>query len=423
MVLGGRLHPDEIHQYLEPAHRYIWGYGTIPHEWHSGMRNVVAPGVIAGIFSLARTLGIQSSAVYLGLVHCIVGALSLTVISWCYDAVLARSDPQRASMAAWILALWVPWENLCFRTLGETFSTIALVAALRTFERPIPNHLLVGFWLGTAFVFRYPSALFAVPFAIAYVLRRDGKGFLQWIVGGCIALTLLGIADTFTWGKPFHSVFAYADYNLFRDRARIDFGQRPFWFYGLCFFGFTPIAMFAFVRRGLRIQSMPLAVAITYLLGMSLIAHKEPRFFLPMIPCLVVVAAAWLPEQPRKQYMVVVLCVVHSLISLAIYQRSGVCEGNVLRATQWIATQPTITSVTLVGVSHPGYVTLHRNVAIVGDAHNDIPRMLHWLDVRAPLHPTDYVVVRGDHAYVHLTQHGWITQCCFSEVCVMSGPR
>jgi hypothetical protein len=423
-VLGGRLHPDEVHQYLEPAHRYIWGYGTIPHEWYSGMRNVVVPGVIAGIFSLVRALGIETPRVYLGLVHCLVGALSLATISWCYEAVLVRSDSQRASIAAWILALWVPWQNLCFRTLGETFSAIALLAALHTYERPKPNPLLVGLWLGAAFVFRYPSALFALPFVTAYILRRDGKGLWHLFLGGSIALSLLGIADTLAWGKPFHSIVAYADYNLFRDRARIDFGEQPFWFYGVCFLGFVPIAMFAFAftRRNILLGSMHLAVAITYLVFMSLIAHKEPRFFLPVIPCLVVVAAPWLPEQSRKRYVVVALCIVHSLVALVGYKRLAICEGNAQLATQWLGTQPTITSVTLVGVSHPGYVNLHRNVVIVGDTHHDIPRMLRLLDAHSQ-RPTDYAVVRGSKAREHLTRSGWITQRCFSRVCVMSGPR
>ena len=49
VVIGGRLHPDEVHQWLEPAWRWVVGYGTTTREWYLGMRNVLGPGLVAFI--------------------------------------------------------------------------------------------------------------------------------------------------------------------------------------------------------------------------------------------------------------------------------------------------------------------------------------------------------------------------------------
>ena len=130
-ALGGRLHPDEVHQYLEPAHRMVWGYGARSHEWFRGMRNLAGPSLVAAPMALARALGVDDPRAHLALVHALFAALSLAAVACAYDLALARRDERAARVAAWSLALWLPWDNLAFRTLGEPLSTLAVMLALR----------------------------------------------------------------------------------------------------------------------------------------------------------------------------------------------------------------------------------------------------------------------------------------------------
>ena len=69
VVLGGRLHPDEVHQWIEPASRWVDGYGTISNEWYLGMRNVLGPGLVAGVLALCRALHLRGPALTLGVLH------------------------------------------------------------------------------------------------------------------------------------------------------------------------------------------------------------------------------------------------------------------------------------------------------------------------------------------------------------------
>lgn len=423
VVLGGRLHPDETHQYLEVAHRRVWGYGTLPHEWRTGMRNELLPGALTGLLRVLRGLGLDDPRAFLPVVHALVGALSLTVVTAAYDVTLARTDDRdRARLAALVVALWVPWQNLAFRTLGETFSTVALAVALALHARPARSDVAVGAAAALAFVARYPAGLYLLPFAGSYLLARDGRGLARWSLGVAAVLLALGGLDALTWGRPWHSVVAYADYNLLRDRARIDYGARPAWFYLACLPALGPVALLAASLRGARWArgGLALAVALGYLAAMSLIAHKEPRFLLPALPPLIVAAACVAPPwSPARRRAVVGLCAAHALAALAVYARTGVCEGDAVRAAEWVGRQRHVSAVVLVGVSHPGYVHLHRDVPVVGDSRNDGRRALAAFEARRLRGAAWALCLRRTGLCGPLRAQGWLAARAFGGVEVL----
>ncbi len=388
----------------------MWGYGTRPHEWYAGMRNLVAPGALTALFALFRRLGVEDPRVYLSITHALVGALSLCVVACAYDLV-ARFDRERAVTAALALALWTPWENLAFRTLGETFSALTLMLALRAWERSPRSDARVGAWLAAGFVLRYPAGVFALPFVASYAIRRDLRGFARLCAGALAPLSALAVADRIAWGTAFHSVIAYADFNLVRGRASADYGTRPAWFYLACCVGLAPLPMLVASLRRARWThgAMPLAVTLTYLAVMSALAHKEPRFFLTVVPALVValarIAAPW---SARTARVIVALTSLHSLAALAVYARTGVCEGDAVRAAERVGREPVLRSLSLVGVSHPGYVHLHRDVVVTGDGRNDVARSLDALDaVASERRAGRFAITRGDEAERGLRARGW----------------
>ena len=52
------LHPDEIMQYLEPAHRLVFGNGVIYWEYFYGARSWLVPGLVAGVLKLFDIVGL-----------------------------------------------------------------------------------------------------------------------------------------------------------------------------------------------------------------------------------------------------------------------------------------------------------------------------------------------------------------------------
>lgn len=47
------LHPDEVFQTLEPAHRLAFGVGVISWEWRDGIRSWVFPACLAVVMKRA----------------------------------------------------------------------------------------------------------------------------------------------------------------------------------------------------------------------------------------------------------------------------------------------------------------------------------------------------------------------------------
>ena len=56
------LHPDEIMQYLEPAHRLVFGNGVTYWEYFYGARSWLVPGLVAGVLKLFDIVGLGQPA-------------------------------------------------------------------------------------------------------------------------------------------------------------------------------------------------------------------------------------------------------------------------------------------------------------------------------------------------------------------------
>ncbi|HSP80420.1 MAG TPA: mannosyltransferase, partial [Myxococcaceae bacterium] len=60
----GRIHPDEVYQFLEPAWFRAHGYGVLAWEWRVGLRNWAGPMVAAWLLKLADGVGLTHPVGY-----------------------------------------------------------------------------------------------------------------------------------------------------------------------------------------------------------------------------------------------------------------------------------------------------------------------------------------------------------------------
>ena len=73
------LHPDEIMQYLEPAHRLVFGSGVTYWEFFYGARAWLVPGVVAGILKVFDLVGLGEPVWYVGGIKLMFCAISLLI--------------------------------------------------------------------------------------------------------------------------------------------------------------------------------------------------------------------------------------------------------------------------------------------------------------------------------------------------------
>src|SRR5262249_322919 len=118
------------------------------------------------------------------------------------------------------------------------------------------------------------------------VFQLLGAGILTGIL-------VFGLADWIAYGRPWESLWMYAQYNIFPRLWSRQFGAQPFWTFfhffsyrwtwALLPFGLliAPLAWIGWIF-GIR-RSEPAAWASgLYLLGHLLVAHKEERFMIPL---------------------------------------------------------------------------------------------------------------------------------------------
>jgi phosphatidylinositol glycan class B len=279
--------PDEIYQSLEQAHRLAFGTGFIPWEFRDGARNWILPGLIAGAWKLAALLGVTSSLTLVAVARSGV-VLASALGMWLSARLCGHLASARAGfVAALVLAVLPVSVVFGYRTLSESLSApLIVLSALLLLERSRRRTCQAALWITLATLLRYQNALFGLAFLIGLLAERRRREALLFCSAGAAALLAGGLLDWATWGRPFHSLIAYVDFNLLRGGAST-FGVEPFWYYAKSLWDSTgPVVLVFFVLAvvgGLRAPVLGLAV-LAYLLAHSLIPHKELRFIVPALP-------------------------------------------------------------------------------------------------------------------------------------------
>ncbi|MEY2930397.1 MAG: hypothetical protein RL033_1146 [Pseudomonadota bacterium] len=281
--------PDELYQSLEQAHRLTFGSGLIPWEFRDGARNWILPGLLAGLWKLAALLGVSSSLTLVALARGAVVLASLAA-AWLSARLATRlASPRAGFVAALILGALPASVVFGYRTMSESVSApLVVLSALLLFERSARRAVLSGIWITLATLLRYQNALFGVVSLLWLLRQRRLREAALFTAAGLTTLLAGGALDWLSWGRPFHSLLAYVDFNLLRGGAST-FGVEPFWYYaqslwtssGPALIGLTALAMVG----GLRAPVLSLAVLLDLLVH-SCIPHKELRFLVPALPLL-----------------------------------------------------------------------------------------------------------------------------------------
>jgi GPI mannosyltransferase 3 len=114
-------HPDEVFQYIEQAHRLVFGYGYIPWEYEVGMRSWVLPILLAGPMKVGAIIA-PDSLLYLVLPRFASMLASMAIIwaAWRIGGLWSRTH---AIVAACVMAFWFEQVHFGTHVLSEVLAT------------------------------------------------------------------------------------------------------------------------------------------------------------------------------------------------------------------------------------------------------------------------------------------------------------
>ena len=202
---------DEYIQYLEQAHRVVFGYGHIPWEYRLGVRNWMISAPAIATLHLCKVLGLTHPDYYVPAVKAANSALSMLLPLGMYFFV-RRQYSEMAGRAA-LLAGLLWYEMLIFapRVLSEQYAAILIFAALGLAapRGGVGRALLGGFLFGLALSLRLPFAPVVGLAGLAWLVVLPWWSRAALVIGGVAALLLWGAVDYAIWGGWWESIVNY----------------------------------------------------------------------------------------------------------------------------------------------------------------------------------------------------------------------
>jgi phosphatidylinositol glycan class B len=399
-------HADEIFQYLEQAHRLVFGYGYIPWEYRYGTRSWILPGFISVILFLCKSLGGDSPAIYIGAVQVVFCVLSISLIYSVY--VLAREigGETAAKLAALFTCFWYELLFFADKPNPEILGTYLIAAALAMVvsKTNSPSTLLFGLLAAVAVVLRIqylpPIAVVAFFACVRWREHEIATSALTFF----ITLTVAGFIDYVTWGDFFASYYNNYLYNTVYGISKL-FGTEPFSYY---FKSLTIASAGVFAITGLlslfKLEKtwLPLSVVASIILSHSLIPHKEYRFVFATIPMFLALLSICIADEGVRQResigkgmigtAIMIMCFLSlmGLFSNLPWQERVVNRGlqvpllakeEILQAYLFLNKEPGLAAILDTSAEWfltGGYYYLHRNIPIYSTEHLELSDDLHF---------------------------------------------
>ena len=290
VALGGDfvLHPDEIMQYLEPAHRLVFGNGVVYWEYFYGARSWLVPGFVAAMLKAFDVVGLGEPAWYVAGVKLAFCAVSLTIPVGMYCFARGHFGERTARVALVAGALWYELVGFAHKPMAEFVATAALLPLLALAARPSSTARATCASAAVAAVLAAAVRPQYAPVAVALLavvfVRTERKLALAAAVAGLAVA--VGAFDAVVWDAgPFHSYLTNLRFNM--ELGPLRAGESPPWQFLTWLAtasGGLALACLALAALRPRRYGLVLLLAALVLVAHALQAHKEYRFVFAAVP-------------------------------------------------------------------------------------------------------------------------------------------
>jgi hypothetical protein len=295
----GMIHADEQFQTLEPAARFIYGFGTETWEWENGSRSWLVPIFYMPVLGPLKALGVTGGSIAIGACRLWMVLFSLLTL-WRFHLLLRLRGigalARFLSLGAFaLLPAMIYWAPATFSDGWSAFFLWAGFAQAAFFFRGGRklDAAAAALFFTLAFLVRIQLLPWAGSALLIFFLQaRPARK--EMMAAAILPLLGAGALDWYSWGFPFWSYYWNLAMNLLHGAADSN-GTMPWWAYprllaenlGLPFF-LAAAGSYLFCllrpRRWEKVDYLIFAPALLHLAAHSLIPHKETRFMLPLLP-------------------------------------------------------------------------------------------------------------------------------------------
>lgn len=393
----GYIHPDEIFQSIEVIYNSIFGIGFIPWEFIEGARSWVYPWIVYIIFKIMIFFGASDIEVILIGVRFFSGLLSMVTVVTAYFFGKELYGKKAGIFATFFIAVWYDFIFWSTRTMSDGIAINFLFLAVyfifrikksQTWKsklketntrKEIVNSSLGGFFIGIAYIFKFPVIIFSIPIVIWLIFYKCWRGIICFSFSLIFVFLLHGLIDYFTWGTFLQSTIEFIEYNIISGK-NAQHGAYPFYTYIAYFayyYSIFSILFLLFIGLGIKRNWKTIFLvcsSLFFIIVFSLIAHKEYRFILPIMPLLSLVAANGMVNYPKfikmKKYqnfiygfIVLLICLCSTLtgiLDITFRPNYHYCQ-----AVKFAGEQEDVEAVIVIGeyeFNSPGYSYLQKDI-------------------------------------------------------------
>ena len=282
------IHPDEIMQYLEPAHSLVFGNGVHYWEYYYGARSWLLPGFIAGVLWVCQLLGLDQPAHYIAAVKTSFCLLSV-IIPYSMYVVGRNLFGETSGRVGLVLgAFWYELVGFAHKPMTEFTATILIFLLLALVVRPPARSLsrpviAVGVGVLVAAVrFHYLPVVGLV--LLAEFLRVDGRTRVAMIVAAAAGVLVVGLFEIATWGGFLRSYWVNLKVNLLLSTGRGDESSPLHFIFWLCLASGGLFLLAAAGAGRWHRRKFLIVLTAAVLLPHMWEAHREYRFIFLTIP-------------------------------------------------------------------------------------------------------------------------------------------
>ncbi len=294
------IRPDEVFQFLEPAHRLVTGQGAVTWEWHAHIRSWLLPGVIAPILWVSAALGFGHS------IEAVQSVLAVASLGLVYAAIrFGETFGGRPGglFCGVLMAFWPDPMLFGTHTLSEiqggNLLDVATLAGTILLARERVSWTAwfgIGLLLGLAIILRFhliPGVLPLLAFAVLPPVRQHRTRAVPMLLLG-LALPVLGqaILDDLTLGSPLQSMWKNFDLNIGKGAAATYGVMSPLFYPARLsqLWGASTVPVLVCFVFGFRIAPLPAITALVVIAAHSAVGHKEFSFIYAALPLMLMVA-------------------------------------------------------------------------------------------------------------------------------------